>query len=359
VLKEKAEEVRQALSDVKGVVDLHTEGQVEELQVQVRVDLDAAGRANVKPGDVRRSTATVFSGLVVGYLFKEQKIYEVVVHGAPEARQSLTNLRDLWVEKADRTHARLGDIADVRLVSTPTVLRHERIAPYIDVVANVAGRDAGSVADEVEDRLEKIKFPLEYHPELLGETTERQSAQRHMMGVAIAALIGIFLVMQACFSSWRLGLIAFVGLPVSIAGGILAVLVSGAVVSLGSIVGFLAVLGISARNAIMLVDHYQYLEAKEGVPFGPGLVVRGAGERLSSVLGGSIAIVAALLPIIAFRLSAGLEIVQPTAVVIVGGLIASTLFTLFVMPALYILAGSKVDSASNFDSLEVAGGAPA
>jgi CzcA family heavy metal efflux pump len=359
VLKEKAEEVRQALSDVKGVVDLHTEGQVEELQVQVQVDLDAAGRANVKPGDVRRSTATVFSGLVVGYLFKEQKIYEVVVHGAPEARQSLTNLRDLWVEKADRTHARLGDIADVRLVSTPTVLRHERIAPYIDVVANVAGRDAGSVADEVEDRLEKIRFPLEYHPELLGETTERQSAQRHMLGVAIAALIGIFLVMQACFSSWRLGLIAFFGLPVSIAGGILAVLVSGAVVSLGSIVGFLAVLGISARNAIMLVDHYQYLEAKEDVPFGPELVVRGAGERLSSVLGGSVAIVAALLPIIAFRLSAGLEIVQPTAVVIVGGLIASTLFTLFVMPVLYILAGSKVDSASTHDPLEVANGAPA
>jgi Cu/Ag efflux pump CusA len=359
VLKEKAEEVRQALSDVKGVVDLRTEGQVEELQVQVQVDLDAAGRANVKPGDVRRSTATVFSGLVVGYLFKEQKIYEVVVHGAPEARQSLTNLRDLWVEKADRTHARLGDIAAVRLVSTPTVLRHERIAPYIDVVANVAGRDAGSVADEVEDRLEKISFPLEYHPELLGETTERQSAQRHMMGVAVAALIGIFLVMQACFSSWRLGLIAFFGLPVSVAGGILAVLVSGAVVSLGSIVGFLAVLGISARNAIMLVDHYQYLEGKEGVPFGSELVVRGAGERLSSVLGGSIAIVAALLPIIAFKLSAGLEIVQPTAVVIVGGLIASTLFTLLVMPTLYILAGSKVGSASSPGTLEVADGAPA
>jgi CzcA family heavy metal efflux pump len=359
VLKDKAEEVRQALSDVKGIVDLHTEGQVEELQVQVQVDLDAAGRANVKPGDVRRSTATVFSGLVVGYLFKEQKIYEVVVHGAPEARQSVTNLRDLWVEKSDRTHSRLGDIANIRLVSTPTVLRHERIAPYIDVVANVAGRDAGSVADEVEDRLEKIKFPLEYHPELLGETTERQSAQRHMLGVAIAALIGIFLVMQACFSSWRLGLIAFLGLPVSIAGGVLAVLFGGGVVSLGSIVGFLAVLGISARNAIMLVDHYQYLETEEGIAFGPELFIRGARERLSSILGGSIAIVAALLPIIAFKLSAGLEIVQPTAVVIVGGLVASTLFTLFVLPALYLLAGSRLDRDTHADLLGVPEGAAA
>ena len=347
VLNQKAEEVRQALSGIKGIVDLHTEGQVEELQVQVKVDLDAAGRANVKPGDVRRSTATVFSGLVVGYLFKEQKIYEVVVHGAPEARQSLTNLRDLWIDKSDRTQARLGDIADVRLVSTPTVLRHERIAPYVDVVANVAGRDAGSVADEVEDWLEKIQFPLEYHPELLGEATERQSAQRHMLGVAIAALIGIFLLLQACFGSWRLGLIAFVGLPASVAGGVLAVLVSGGVVSLGSIVGFLAVLGIAARNAVSLIDHYQHLEAQEHVPFGLDLVLRGARERLSPILTGSVAIVAALLPIIVVGQSPGLEIVQPTAIVIMGGLVASTIVTLFVVPALYLVIGAGAQRQSD------------
>jgi Cu/Ag efflux pump CusA len=355
VLNQKAEEVRQALSGVKGIVDLHTEGQVEELQVQVKVDLDAAGRANVKPGDVRRSTATVFAGLVVGYLFKEQKIYEVVVHGAPEARQSLTNLRDLWIDKSDRTQARLGDIADVRLVSTPTVLRHERISPYVDVVANVAGRDAGSVADEVEDRLEKIQFPLEYHPELLGELAELESVQEHMLGVAVAALIGIFLLLQACFASWRLGLIAFVGLPAAVAGGVLAVLLSGGVVSLGAIVGFLAVLGIAARNAVSLINHYQHLEAEEHVPFGLDLILRGARERLSSILAASVAIIAALLPIIVFGPSPGLEIVQPTAIVIMGGLVASTLVTLFVMPALYLLIGAGAQRHSDL-GLGLAGG---
>ncbi|MEP6587950.1 MAG: efflux RND transporter permease subunit [Polaromonas sp.] len=347
VLNQKAEEVRQALAGIKGIVDLQTEGQEEELQVQVKVDLDAAGRANVKPGDVRRSTATVFSGLVVGYLFKEQKIYEVVVHGVPEARHSLSNLRDLWIEKSDRTYSRLGDIADVRLVSTPTVLRHERIAPYVDVVANVAGRDAGAVADEVDDRLDKIQFPLEYHPELLGESAERDSAQHHMLAVGVAAVIGIFLLLQACFASWRLGLIAFLGLPASAAGGVLAVLLSGGVVSLGSVVGFFAVLGIAARNTVSLMDHYQYLEAQEQVPFGLALVLRGARERLSSILAGSIAIIAALLPIIAFKLSAGFEIVQPMAIVIVGGLLASTLFTLFVMPVLYLLIASKAQRQSD------------
>jgi Cu/Ag efflux pump CusA len=163
------------------------------------VNLDAAGRANVKPGDVRRASSTVFSGLTVGYLFKEQKIFEVVVWGTPESRHSLGNLGDLWVDKSDRTQARLGDVAAVSIVSTPTVIRHEQIAPYVDVVANVAGRSPGAVADEVEDKLEAISFPLEYHPEILGEYAERQSAERRMLGAGLAAVAGIFLLLQACF----------------------------------------------------------------------------------------------------------------------------------------------------------------
>jgi Cu/Ag efflux pump CusA len=227
------------------------------------------------------------------------------------------------------------------------------------VVANVSGRDAGSVADEVEDRLEKIKFPLEYHPELLGESTERAKAQGRMLGVAIASLIGIFLLLQACFGSWWLGLIAFAGLPAAVAGGVLAVLLTGGVTSLGSIVGFLAVLGIASRNAVALINRYQHLETQEQVPFGLDLVIRGARELLSPILTGSIAIVAALLPIFFFAQGPGLEIVQPTAVVIVGGLIASTLFTLFVMPALYLLAGSKVDRDTRTGPLGLLDGAPA
>jgi Cu/Ag efflux pump CusA len=347
VLREKAEEVRKALDGVPGIVDLRARGQVEEPQVQVRVNLDSAGRVNVKPGDVRRSSATVFSGLVVGYLFKEQKIYEVVVWGAPETRQSLSNLRDLWVEKSDRTHARLGDVADVSIVPKPTVIRHERIAPYVDVVANVAGRNPAAVVDEVEDKLEAISFPLEYHPEILGEYTERQSAERHMLGVAIAALVGIFLLLQACFQSWRLALVGFLALPVALAGGMLGVLAGGATVSLGSIVGLLAVLGIAARQSVFLITHYQRLEADAGVPFGLELVLRGARERLLPIATSAAAVVAALLPIVVLGRSAGLEIVQPTALVVIGGVVASALVTLFVVPALYLVIGSRAERRSD------------
>jgi Cu/Ag efflux pump CusA len=343
ILRQKAEEVRQALQDIPGIVDLRAEGQVEEPQVKVKVDLDAAGRANVKPGDVRRSASTVFSGLTVGYLFEEQKIYDVVVWGAPETRQSLTDIRDLWVEKTDRHHVRLGDVADVSIVPTPTVIKHESISPYVDVVANVDGRDLGSVYREVERRLQGVQFPLEYHPELLGEYVERKDAQQRILAVAAAALIGIFLLLQACFQSWRLALIAFLALPAAIAGGVLAGLASGGVISLGSIVGFLAVLGIAARNGVLLVNNYQRLEGQEGMPFGLDLVLRGTRERVTSILASSAAIVAALLPIVVFGQIPGLEIVQPTAIVIIGGLVGSTLVTLFVIPALYLVIGSRAE----------------
>jgi Cu/Ag efflux pump CusA len=151
-------------------------------------------------------------------------------------------------------------------------------------------------------------------------------------------MVGIFLLLQACLRSWRLALLAFLALPASIAGGVLAALVSGGVTSLGSLVGFLALLGIAARNGLLLVNHYLRLE-QDGMPFGLDLVLRGVRERLAPILASSAAIIAALLPMIVFGSIPGLEIVQPMAIVMIGGLAASTLFTLFVLPALYLVLG--------------------
>ncbi len=342
VLKKKAEELRQALATIPGIVDLSAEGQVEEPHVQVKVNLDAAGRANVKPGDVRRSAASIFSGLVVGYLFKDQKIFEVVVWGAPETRQNLNNLKDLWVEKSDRSHTRLGDIADVSITSTPTVIKHEGRAPYVDVVANVEGRDPSAVARDVVKRLASVDFPLEYHPEMLGEYAQRASTSQRMLGVVAAVLAGIFLLLQACFRNWTLAGVAFAALLASVAGGVLAAAGAGGVVSLGSVVGLLAVLGIAARQNVMLIDGLQRLE-REGVQRTAGrlgLVLQGTGQRLSSILAAFAATSAALLPIIVAGRIPGLEVVHSTALVMVGGLAVSTLVTLFVVPMLYLLVGS-------------------
>lgn len=343
VLIDKAEEVRKALADIPGIIDLRAEGQVVEPQIRVKVDLDKAGRAAVRPGDVRRTSATIFSGLTVGFLFEDQKIYDVVVWGAPEARKSLHDLTDLWVEKPDRSHVRLSDVADVSIVPVPTALRHEKIAPYVDVLANVApGRDLHKVVDQVEDRLERVQFPLEHHPRILGEYAERMEAQNRVLGIGLAALVGIFLLLQAALRSWRLAAIAFLALPASLAGALIAAALGGGVISLGSIVGTFAVLGIAARAAVLQLNHYRALEAA-GVPFGLDLVLRGTRERLAATLASTLAIVAALLPIVAFGRIPGLEILQPTAIVIVGGLVASTLLTLFVLPALYLVFGARAD----------------
>jgi Cu/Ag efflux pump CusA len=146
--------------------------------------------------------------------------------------------------------------------------------------------------------------------------------------------------LQACFGSWRLASIGFLALPASIVGGLLAAFVSGSGISLGSIVGLLAVLGVAARSSLLLINHYQILREQQGLSFGSDLVVRGARERLPATIASSVAIIAAMLPIVVLGQRPGLEILQPMAIVIIGGLIASTLVTLFVIPALYQVFGA-------------------
>ena len=341
VLRTKAEEVRQALSGIPGLVDLHVEGQTEEPHVQVTVDLAAAERHGIKPGDVRRAAATVFAGIGVGSLFEEQKVFDVVVWGAPETRDSVTDLRELLVEKPGGGYVRLDEVADVRITPIPTTIDHEQVSPRIDVVANVRGRDLGAVMGDVERQLQTVQFPLEYHPSILGEYAERQAAQTRMLTLAVAAAIAIFLLLQAAFRSWRLATLAFLTLPSALVGGVLAAFFTGGVLSLGALVGFFTVFGIAARNVVMMITHFQRLERYEGETFGPALVIRGARERLAPILITAATTAAALLPLVVAGDIAGLEIVRPMAVVILGGLVTSTLLNLFVVPALYLAFGSS------------------
>ena len=160
-----------------------------------------------------------------------------------------------------------------------------------------------------------------------------------MLIYAIAAALGIFLLLQVSFRSWRLATISFLTLPMALVGGVLAAFLSDGIISLGSLVGFLTVLGVAARNGIMLISHYQHLEEHEGEPFGPNLVLRGARERLAPILMTALASALALLPLVLAGQIPGHEIENPMAVVIMGGLITSTLLNLFVVPSLYLAFG--------------------
>jgi len=347
VLREKAEEVEEKLTGIEGLVDLHVELQVQQPQVQVKVDLAAAQQYGLKPGDVIRAASTFVNSVEVGDVFWEGKTYDVSIIGTPETRHSLTSLRELLIDTPNGGQVRLEEIAEVQVAPMPNIINHEGTYRRIDVGANVRGRDLGAVVQDVEARLQEIEFPLEYHPELLGEFAERQAAENRLRTFAIAAVLGIFLLLQASFGSWRLATIAFLTLPIALVGGVLAAFITGGTLSLGSLVGFLTVLGIVARNSIMLISHYQHLEQVEGQPFGPELVLRGARERVVPIMMTVFTTGLSLVPLVIAGNIPGHEIEHPMAVVILGGLITSTLLNLFVVPALYLRFG-KAGSLSFF-----------
>jgi CzcA family heavy metal efflux pump len=346
VLRQKAEEVRQALVGIEGIVDLNVELQVEEPQIQIRVDTDAARQHGLKPGDVIRAAGAMVNSIEVGDIFWEGKVYDVNVRGVPATVHSLSSLEDMLIDTPRGGQVRLADIASVRVVPAPNAIKREDSSRRIDVGANVRGRDLGVVARDVEARLRTVQFSREYYPQLLGEYAERQAAQRRLLGLAVAAVVGVFLLLLAAFGSWRLATLLFATLPSALVGGVLAAYLGGGVISLGSLVGFFTVLGIAARNGIMLINHYQHLERHEGERLGLDLVLRGARERLSPILMTALATGLALVPLVVMGDIPGHEVELPMAVVILGGLVTSTLLNVFVMPALYLrFARSAVQAA--------------
>jgi CzcA family heavy metal efflux pump len=336
VMRQQATRMKQLLSQVDGVVDPRVESVASQPTVAVRVNLTSGLRYGVKPGDVRRKVATLLSGIQVGSVFQEEKVFDVVVRAIPDARRSLTDIRRLLIDVPGGGHVRLGDVADVRVRSTPAVIQREASQRRMDVSANLSGRSAGDVRSDVKNRIRDLRFPLEYHAEVIGAASGDRATVTPLLGFGIVAVVGIFLLLQAAFRSWRLAGLAFSTLPLAVVGGLLASLIDGTTFSLGALAGLLAVFAIAARNVIALINHYQRLEQLKGKSIGPDLVIQGSGERLSPILTTAFATGLALLPFAFLGNPAGLEIVHPMAVVILGGLATSTLLSLFVVPALYL-----------------------
>lgn len=341
VLGAKADELREVLKDIPGIIELQRDQLVDVPQIQVVTDLAKAQGFGLKPGDVRRAAATLINGEEVGDIFRDGRAYDVQVWSIPEARANAEDVRDLLLDTPDGRQVKLSDVAEVQFVPTPNGVRHEDTQRRIDVKANVKGRDLGSVARDVEVALAGFAFPLEYRAEVQGEYQERQKAADRLLWLGLLAGVVIFFLLVSSFRSWRLAVLAFVTLPMALVGGLLGGFLGGGVLSLGSMVGFLAVLGIAARNGIMMISHFQHLEQREGEVFGPGLVIRGAKERLSPILMTSLATGLALIPLVVAGSIPGNEIEHPMAIVILGGLITSTLLNLFVLPSLYLRFGSS------------------
>jgi CzcA family heavy metal efflux pump len=344
VLREKAEEVLAALEGIDGIADLKKELHMETPQVEIEVDLAKAQQYGLKPGDIRRASAFLLQGEEVGDIFIGGKTYDVNVWSTPATRHSLSDIQNLLIDTPDGGRVRLADVADIRIVPVPNVIEREGQSRKIDVSANVKGRDLGSVAEDVEETLNKIEFPLGYHFEIKGEFAERQAAQRNLLMAGGIAVIAIFFLLYTSFGRWRPTFLTFFTLPWALVGGVLTAYLTGGILSLGSLVGLLTILGIATRNGIMMISHFQHLEEEEGEPFGPALVLRGARERIAPIMMTALTTGLALVPLVIAGNIPGQEIEYPMALVILGGLVTSTLLNLLVVPTLYLRFGKPRQS---------------
>ena len=344
-LRRLADEIKAKLEGIEGAVDLQVESLKEIPQIQVKVDMEKAKQYAVKPGDVHRAVSRMLNGQEAGDIHLGNRTWDVQVCSIPEARQSLTDVKEMLIDTPNGQKIELQKVADVTVAPTPNAVVRENLKRKIDVGANVRGRDLGSVYEDVEAALATINFPHEYHTELIGEYTERLAAQGKLNLWSVIAVAGIFVMLLTAFGSWRrswpLAFLAFLSLPMALVGGVIAAYLGGGIISLGSMVGFLTILGVSARNGIMMIEHFKHLEDKEGVAFGIELVLRGAKERLAPILMTTATTALAMIPLVVAGSIPGNEIEHPMAMVILGGLITSTLLNLFVIPSFYLRFGAR------------------
>jgi CzcA family heavy metal efflux pump len=342
IIKDKAGEIKNLLGNVEGIVESRVLYPNEEPTVEIEVNLEAAKRYGLKPGDVRREATSLVSGILVGNLFEEHKVFDVMVWGVPETRHSLTSLQELLISTPKGGSVPLKNIADIRVVSAATNIKRESVIRYLDVSATINGGDYANVTAGIESIINKVDFPLEYRAELLGEFAERLAVQDRILSMVIAAAILIFLLLQATLRSWKLAFAIFLTLPMALVGGIvISLFSSGGVLSLGSIIGFATVFSIAIRNNIILIHRYRSFESENNQSFGPELVQQVTRERFTPILSAAALTFIAVLPIAIYGNVAGLEIVHSSALVILGGLVTSTLYTLMGVPALYLMFGAN------------------
>jgi Cu/Ag efflux pump CusA len=332
VLQTAANRVRNAVANVKGVDRARIAEPVDQPTLQIKVDLAAAERAGIRPGDIRREASTLLSGLQVGSLFEAQKVFDVIVRGAPSTRSSLTSVRRLLIDTPDGGHVRLGDVASVRIAAEPANIRRQASSTYLDVDVTVSGRDRGAVVGDIKRGLTRLSLPLEYHAEIIGAPAQPVGK---ILLLAVAAAVGIFLFLQALFGSWRVAAVASFAPALAIGGGLVATRAGGGTMSFGSYAALFAVFGVAASNCIVLFDRLRKRE-RAGEALDPDLVVDVAGERFVPVLTTALATMLALVPLVAFGAVPGLELVHPLAIAALGGLVAATASTLVVAPSLYL-----------------------
>src|SRR5215470_1484666 len=322
VLQHKASEIQAMLSGVPGVAKPVVRPIPMRPTVDVKVNLAAAQRYGLRPGDVRRDATTLTSGLIVGNLYEQSKIFDVVVWGAPGARSDLTELGNMLIDTPSGGHVALKDVATVAVHAEPAAIVHDDVLRSVEVAAKVTG-DPSAVVSAVHSRLARMPMPYEYHAEVFGNATIARADTTRALTYGAVALVGVFLLLQAAVASWRRAGLMLASLPFSVVGGVLTAPLAGGVWSAASLTGLFAVLALAIRASILLGRRIRAgEEASAGANGAAGRHIVGDAARERAVpLTQSVLVTAAvLLPAAILGARAGLEFLHPLAVTMLGGL---------------------------------------
>ncbi len=328
--------VKSEVAGVPGIGDLNVEQQVETPQLQIVPNRAMLAKYGMTLPEFNDLVLYGLSGQQVGEIFEGSASFDLVIRFDERYRGSMEGVRNIFVDVADGKRVPLSLLADVKSTAGPNTISRENVQRKLVVSVNVAGRDVGSVVDDISRIVsEKIVLPEGYHIEYGGSFESEKTASRTLMLTSLIALLVIFLLLYQEFKDTRLAGLILLNLPLALIGGVVAVWLSSGTLSIPSIIGFITLLGVATRNGILLVSHYQGLE-RDGEPLHQA-VIEGSADRLAPILMTALTAALALIPLAVQSGKAGNEIQSPMAVVILGGLLSSTFLNIYVIPVVYRL----------------------
>ena len=338
-LRTYAEKIRGVMATVAGVADLSVEQQVEIPQLHLAFDRDRIARYGLRTGALAELIEAAYAGHTVSQVLDSGRTYDLIVRYNQDQRSDLEAIRNTLVDTPVGTKVPLKMLADIRSDVGPNFISRENGQRKIVIMANVQERDLRSVVDDMRRAIEsKIQLPQGYFVVYGGQFESESEAAKTIGVLSIGVVAGIFLLLFLAFRSVKSALLIMVNLPLALIGGIVAVSLGGGVLSVASLVGFITLFGIATRNGIMLISHYEHLRHVEGASI-EETIERGSLERLSPVLMTALCAGLALIPLVLAGDQPGNEIQAPMGVVILGGLLSSTLLNMFVVPTIYARFG--------------------
>jgi len=341
-LRSTAEQLRSTISTVPGAVDVQVENQVMVPQLMVKIDRNALQRYGLQAGKVAEDIEVFYNGKVVSQILDGQKTFDIVLRTDDSTRKNIDAIKNTQIATADGSLIPLEQIAKVELENSISSVNHENTQRRIVVSANVQGRDLGSTVKEMQEKVKnELKLEEGYYMQWGGQFESQQSASKLITILSIFSFAGIFLVLYSHFKSSRIVLQIMLNIPLALIGSVVAVMLTGGVFSIATMVGFITLTGIASRNGIMMISHYIHLVQHEGEVFGDKMIVRGSLERLVPVLMTALVAALALIPLTLDATASGKEILYPVATVILGGLVSSTLLDMIVTPVVFKQFGKK------------------